>query len=203
MIHTVKSFSIVNDVDDFLNSLAYSMIQRMVAGSSAFSKYILNISKFLVHIVLKPTMENFEHYFASVWDECNCVLIWTFFVITFLWDGFPSCSAGKESACNAGDLGLIPDWEEEGKGSPLQYSGLENSMDYIVHRVAKSWTWLSDFHLLTPEVFHWRVCLPLYQKWSVHVHRVSFHSLLFLWPLDITQLRITRLDLLLFNFGFL
>ena len=149
MIHTVKSFSIVNDVDDFLNSLAYSMIQRMVAGSFAFSKYILNISKFLVHIVLKPTMENFEYYFASVWDECNCVLIWTFFVITFLWDGFPSCSAGKESACNAGDLGLIPDWEEEGKGSPLQYSGLENSMDYIVNGVAKRQTRLTDWLALS------------------------------------------------------
>ena len=62
-----------------------------------------------------------------------------------------SCgSAGKESACNAGDLGLIPGLgrsPEEGKGYPLQYSGLENSMDYIVHWVAKSPTWLSDFHL--------------------------------------------------------
>ena len=58
----------------------------------------------------------------------------------------------KESACNAGDLGLIPGLGRspgEGKGYPLQYSGLENSMDCIVHGVAKSWTWLSDFHSLT------------------------------------------------------
>ena len=58
--------------------------------------------------------------------------------------------AGKESACNAGNLGLIPGLERspgEGKGSPLQYSGLENSMDYIIHGVAKSRTWLRDFSL--------------------------------------------------------
>ena len=63
--------------------------------------------------------------------------------------GFPSGSAGKESVCNAGDLGSIPGLERspgEGKGYPLQYSGLENSMDCTVHGVAKSQTRLSDFH---------------------------------------------------------
>ena len=55
--------------------------------------------------------------------------------------GFPCGSAGKESACNAGDLGSIPGlgrFPGEGKGYPLQYSGLENSMDYTVHAVEKS-----------------------------------------------------------------
>ena len=63
--------------------------------------------------------------------------------------GFPCGSAGKESTCSVGDLGEIPGLgrsPEEGKGYPLQYSGLENSMDCIVHGVAKSWTRLSDFH---------------------------------------------------------
>ena len=58
-------------------------------------------------------------------------------------------SAGKESACNAGDLDSTPGLgisPGEGKGYPLQYSGLKNSMDGIVHGVAKSWTQLSDFH---------------------------------------------------------
>ena len=62
--------------------------------------------------------------------------------------GFPFGLAGKQSACNAGDLSSIPGLGRspgEGKGYPLQYSGLENSMDYIVHGVAKSQTWLSDF----------------------------------------------------------
>ena len=61
----------------------------------------------------------------------------------------PCGSAGKESACNKGDLGLIPELGRspgEGKGYPLQYSGLENSMNCIVHGVAKSQTRLSDFH---------------------------------------------------------
>ena len=63
--------------------------------------------------------------------------------------GFPSDSAGRESTCNAGDLGLIPVLGRspgEGDSYPLQYPGLEISMDYIVHGVAKSWTRLSDFH---------------------------------------------------------
>ena len=63
--------------------------------------------------------------------------------------GFPGSTAGKESAYNAGDLGSIPGLgrsPREGKGYSLQYSGLENSMDSIVHGVAKSRTRLSDFH---------------------------------------------------------
>ena len=69
--------------------------------------------------------------------------------ICFPW-GFPGSSAGKESSCNAGDPGSIPGSgrsPEEGKGYPLQYSGLENSMDCIVHGVAKIQTGLSDFDL--------------------------------------------------------
>ena len=67
---------------------------------------------------------------------------------------FPDSSAGKESACNAGDPGLIPGLGRsagEGKGYPLQCSGLENSMDCIVHGVAKSRTQLSDFQLLVKQ----------------------------------------------------
>ena len=68
---------------------------------------------------------------------------------TLVFLGSPGGLAGKESTCIGGDLGLIPGLErspEEGKGHLLQYSGLENSMDCIVHRVAKSRTRLSDFH---------------------------------------------------------
>ena len=69
-------------------------------------------------------------------------------LLTLVFLGFPCGSAGKESACNAGDLGLILGlerlpWRRE---YPLQYSGLENPMDYTVHGVAKSRTQLSDFH---------------------------------------------------------
>ena len=70
-------------------------------------------------------------------------------LLTPVFLGFPCSSAGKESSCNAGDLGSVPGLGRssgEGKGYPLQYSGLENSMDCIVHGVAKSWTRLSDFY---------------------------------------------------------
>ena len=64
----------------FRNSLAFSMtaaVGNLISGSPAFSKSSFNIWKFMVHILLKTGLENFEHYFASVWDECNCVVVWT------------------------------------------------------------------------------------------------------------------------------
>ena len=73
---------------------------------------------------------------------------------------FPGGSPGKESACNAGDLGSIPGLGRspgEGKGYPLQYSCLENSMDYTVHGVAKSQTRLSHFHF---HLFYQEHCCP-------------------------------------------
>ena len=69
--------------------------------------------------------------------------------ITSGMQGFPDSSVGKEFACNAGDLGSIPGLGRspgEGKGYSLQYSGLENSIDYTVHGVVKSRTQLSNFH---------------------------------------------------------
>ena len=72
----------------------------------------------------------------------------TFSVTLVVKMGFPGGSAGKESACNEGDLGSIPGLGRppgEGNGYPLQSSGLENSMDCIVHGVAKSQRQLSDF----------------------------------------------------------
>ena len=87
-----QRFGIVNKakVDAFLE-LSYFFndpadVGNLISGSSAFSKTGLNIWKFMVHILLKPGLENFEHYFASLWDECNCAVIWAFFGIAFLWD---------------------------------------------------------------------------------------------------------------------
>ena len=76
--------------------------------------------------------------------------------VLFIFVGFLDSSVGKESACNAGDPGSISGSGRspgEGKGYPLQYSGLENSMDCIVHGVTKSWTGLSDFR------FCWTILL--------------------------------------------
>ena len=69
--------------------------------------------------------------------------------LQYSWASLVSQLAGKVSTCNAGDLGSIPRLgisPGEGNSYPLQYSGLENSMDCIVHGVTKSWTWLGDFH---------------------------------------------------------
>ena len=92
VIHPVKGFGIVNKakVDIFLELSCFfddpTDVGDLISGSSAFSKSSLNIWKFIVHVLLKPGLENFEHYFASVWDECNCVVVWAFFGIAFLWN---------------------------------------------------------------------------------------------------------------------
>ena len=90
MIHTFKDFCIVNEaeVDVFLEfSCSFYDLTgagNLISGSSAFSKSNLNTWKFSVHKLLKPGLDNFEHYFASVWDECNYAVIWAFFVIALL-----------------------------------------------------------------------------------------------------------------------
>ena len=61
-------------------------VDNLISGSFAFSKSNLNIWKFTVYLLLKPGLENFEHYFASVWDEGYCAIVWAFFGIAFLWD---------------------------------------------------------------------------------------------------------------------
>ena len=61
-------------------------VGNLISGSSAFSKSSLDIWNFMVHVLLKPGLGNFEHYFTSIWDECNCVVVWAFFGIAFLWD---------------------------------------------------------------------------------------------------------------------
>ena len=92
VMYTVKGFSIVNEaeVDCFLESSCFfddpMDIGNLISHSSAFSKSSLNIWKFTVHILVKPHLENFEHYFASIWNEYNCVEVWTFFGIALLWD---------------------------------------------------------------------------------------------------------------------
>ena len=92
VIHTVKDFDAVNKADVFLEFSCFfndpADVGNLISGSSAFSKTSLNIRKFTVHILLKPGLENFEHYFTSVWDEGNCVVVWAFFGIAFLWDWY-------------------------------------------------------------------------------------------------------------------
>ena len=92
VIYTVKGFRVVSKAkaDVFLElSCLFNKttdIGNLISGSSAFSKSSLNMRKFIVHVLLKLCSENFEHYFAGVWDECNCAVVWAFFGTAFLWD---------------------------------------------------------------------------------------------------------------------
>ena len=126
----------------FWDSLALydpTNVGNLISGSSAFSKPSLYIWKFFIQVLLKPSLKYFEHNLASMWNERNCPVIWTFFGTAFLWD-----------------------WNEnwpflrEGDGTPLWYSCLENPMDGgAVHGVSKSRTRLSNFTFT-----HWR------RKWQ-------------------------------------
>ena len=92
VVHTIKGFGIVNkaEVDIFLELSCFFddtvYVGHLISGSSAFAKTSLNIWKLMVHVLLKPGLENFEHYFTSVWDESGCVVVWAFLGIAFLWD---------------------------------------------------------------------------------------------------------------------
>ena len=78
-IYTVKGFSIVNKAErDVFLELSCSFddpvdVGNLISGSSAFSKSSLNIWKFSVHVLLKPSLKDFQLYLASMWNECNCV----------------------------------------------------------------------------------------------------------------------------------
>ena len=66
VIHTVKGCSVVSDADVFLTFSCFLDVRNLISGSSAFTKSSLNVWKFLVRVLLKPSLENFEHYFASI-----------------------------------------------------------------------------------------------------------------------------------------
>ena len=89
---TVKVFGVVNkaEVDVFLELSCFFCdplhVGSLITGSSAFSKSSLNIWKLSVYVLLKPPLENFENYFASMWNECNCAVVWTLFGIALHWD---------------------------------------------------------------------------------------------------------------------
>ena len=93
-LNTVKGFGILNkaEIDVFLELSCFfndpADVGNLISGSSAFqlALTLLKIWKFVVHILLKPGLQNFEHYFTRVWDECNCAVVWAFFGIAFLWD---------------------------------------------------------------------------------------------------------------------
>ena len=87
-----KGFGIVNkaEIHVFLELSCFfddpADVGNLISCASAFSKTSLNIWKFMVHILLKPGLENFKHHFTSMWDECNCGVVWALFGTAFLWE---------------------------------------------------------------------------------------------------------------------
>ena len=90
VIHTIKGFNIVIEAEVFLEFSCFfydtTDVSNLISGSSTFAKSSLNIWEFFVHILLKLSLENSEYYFASMWNQRNCVAVWTFFSIALLWD---------------------------------------------------------------------------------------------------------------------
>ena len=92
VIHTVEGFGLVNkaEINVFLELSCFfydpANVGNLISGPSAFSKTSLNIWKFIVHVLLKPGLENFKHCFTSMWIEYSCAIVWAFFGIAFLWD---------------------------------------------------------------------------------------------------------------------
>ena len=92
VIHTVKGFSVASEaeIDVFLEFSCFSYdpadVGNLISGLSAFSKPSFYIWKFSVHILLKTSLKDFKHYLASIWNECNGMVVWTFFGIALLWD---------------------------------------------------------------------------------------------------------------------
>ena len=137
-----------------------------------FLKSNLNIWKFSVRVLLKPNLENFEHYFTSMWNECNCAVVWR---------GFPGSSAGKESTSNAGDPGSIPGSgrsTEEGIGYSLQYSWVSLVTQLVKNLPAMQETWVRSLSQEDPlekgkathsSILAWRIPWT-YSPWS---HRES------------------------------
>ena len=92
VIHIVKVSRVVNEaeIDVFLEFPCFfygpSTVRNLIPCPSAFSKPSLYIWKFFVHMLLKPSLKDLGHSLTNVWNECNCMVIWTFFGIALLWD---------------------------------------------------------------------------------------------------------------------
>ena len=112
MIHTVKGFSTVDEteVDVFLEfpSLLYDLanVGNLTSGCSSFSKPSMDMWKFWVHIMLKPSMQDFKHDLTSMRDECNCLMVSTFFSTTLLgnWDKKRSSPVATARSSRVADI---------------------------------------------------------------------------------------------------
>ena len=95
VIHTFKSFSVVNETDALLEFPYFfydpAVVGNLISGSSGFSKSSLYLWKFSVHLLWKPSLNDFVYNLASMWNEFNYMVVWTFFRVSFLWDWNENC----------------------------------------------------------------------------------------------------------------
>ena len=153
-------------------------VHSSLDGHLGYSNFLAIMKNAVVNICVQAHMWTCHNLSWLCTLKRNCWVIWQCrrpyfdsWIGKILWRrdrlptpvflGFPCGPAGKEYTCNVGDLGSIPGLGRspgKGKGYPLQYPGLENSMDCIVHGVTKSWTLLSEFHFH----FSWQLWASLF-----------------------------------------
>jgi len=165
VIHTVNGFGVLNkaEIDVFLELSCFYHdpvdVGNLISCSSAFSKTSLNIWKFTVHVFLKPSLENFERYFTSVWDKCNWAVVWAFFGIAFLWDW-------------NGNLSFPVLW-------PLLVFQICWCIECSTFTESSFRIWNSSTGILPPPLALFVVMLP---KAHLTLHsRVSGHSIVIIW----------------------
>ena len=138
VIYTVKGFNIVNwaETDVYLEFSSFfyapTAVGNVIFGSSDFLKSSLYIWKFSVHILLKPSLKDFEHYFTSMWNECNCAVVWTFFSIALLWnENWRFSTQDRWVMLESSDK----TWSTgERNGKPFQDSCLKNPMNSMIRQ---------------------------------------------------------------------
>ena len=149
----------------YWNSLAFLWSNNVGhSGSSAFSRCSLNICKFMVHIPLKPGLENFEHYFTGMWDECNCAVVWACF-------GLPIFGVGMKMTFS----------------SPVdtaQFSKYAGTLSAAFSAASSFRIWNSSTGIPSPPLAYFVVMLPKAHL-SLHSRMSGFRWVLVAWVMNI------------------
>ena len=119
-------------------------VGNLISGSSAFSKSSLNIWKFTVHVRLKPGLENFEHYFASMWDECNCTVVWHCLSLGLGWKltfSSPVATAAAAAKLLQSCPTLCDPIDGSPLGSPIPGIFQARTLEWVVISFSNAWKW--------------------------------------------------------------